>query len=156
MGDFDRALAVVLRFEGGYSNDPADHGGTTNRGVTQATYDEYRHLLELPCRPVAEIEPGEVEGVYRRLFWEPCGAEHLDWPMSLFVFDAAVNQGSARARTMLLAAQLADVSPAMELYALAAIRRYLYLRTAMTDPTQRKFLAGWERRVDDLWKMVET
>ena len=30
--DFQRALAFVLKVEGGYTNDPVDRGGATNRG----------------------------------------------------------------------------------------------------------------------------
>ena len=32
---------VIERFEGGYSNHPADRGGPTNMGITQATLSEY-------------------------------------------------------------------------------------------------------------------
>jgi hypothetical protein len=39
---FNRALEMVLHHEGGFVDHPADPGGATNRGVTQATYDAYR------------------------------------------------------------------------------------------------------------------
>lgn len=34
---FDDAFKIVLDFEGGYSNDPADRGGETNYGITAST-----------------------------------------------------------------------------------------------------------------------
>ena len=37
--NFDRALSLTLRYEGGYVNHPKDPGGATNKGVTQKVYD---------------------------------------------------------------------------------------------------------------------
>jgi len=34
---FDDAFKIVLGFEGGYVNDPADKGGETNYGITAST-----------------------------------------------------------------------------------------------------------------------
>ena len=36
MSTFDRALEVVLRLEGGYSDDATDPGGQTRHGITEA------------------------------------------------------------------------------------------------------------------------
>ena len=33
------ALQFTLREEAGYVNNPRDHGGPTNHGITQTTYD---------------------------------------------------------------------------------------------------------------------
>ena len=38
MADVKKFLPFVLRWEGGYVNDPADRGGATNKGVTIATW----------------------------------------------------------------------------------------------------------------------
>src|SRR5258706_11981620 len=37
-GNFDVFLPMLLRFEGGYVDDPTDPGGETNKGVTMATF----------------------------------------------------------------------------------------------------------------------
>jgi len=39
---FECALKFLWPHEGGYSNDPDDHGGATNFGVTHKDYDQYR------------------------------------------------------------------------------------------------------------------
>jgi lysozyme family protein len=40
--DFQRALAFLLKAEGGYTNHPSDRGGPTNKGILQREYDRYR------------------------------------------------------------------------------------------------------------------
>ena len=39
---FEKMLQFVLEREGGYSNNPADLGGETNKGITHGTYNSYR------------------------------------------------------------------------------------------------------------------
>lgn len=39
---FEKMLKFILQREGGYSNDPTDLGGETNKGITHGTYDAYR------------------------------------------------------------------------------------------------------------------
>jgi hypothetical protein len=38
--DYDNALAFVLRWEGGFANNPYDSGGRTMKGVTQRVYED--------------------------------------------------------------------------------------------------------------------
>ena len=40
MKDFDKALKFVLKWEGGYSNDPNDPGGETKYGISKRSYPE--------------------------------------------------------------------------------------------------------------------
>lgn len=40
MAEVDVLLPFILRWEGGYANDPADTGGATNKGVTIATWKQ--------------------------------------------------------------------------------------------------------------------
>lgn len=48
MGDFQKCLAVTLKFEGGNDDDPRDPGGRTSRGILQREYDRYRDARGLP------------------------------------------------------------------------------------------------------------
>ena len=38
MANVDKLLPFILKWEGGFANDPADAGGATNKGVTIATW----------------------------------------------------------------------------------------------------------------------
>jgi lysozyme family protein len=85
---FDRALAFVLHWEGGYINDPRDPGGETNHGISKRAYPEL---------DIAALAPEDVVEIYRRDYWTPAACEHMPSPLALLVFDAAVNQGVERA-----------------------------------------------------------
>lgn len=147
---FDKALAIVLRFEGGLANVAGDKGGPTMAGVTQAVYDEYCDALGIVRQSVEHILPQEVEDVYRRLYWDRMDLQHVDWPLNLVLFDMAVNMGVAKARAAMGAVQFGDGPIEREVYAVLALRLYLYRRTVAADQTQNKFLPGWERRIDVL------
>ena len=69
MSDFERALEFTLRWEGGKVDDPHDHGGRTNRGITQRTYDGWRSDHDLPARDVYLLEEDELQDIYRTLYW---------------------------------------------------------------------------------------
>ena len=139
---FDRALPVVLQMEGGYVNHPADPGGATNKGVTQRVYDAWRRQQGLPEQSVRGIGPDEVRAIYERQYWRPCGADDLEWPMSLAVFDAAVNHGVRRARQFLTEAP--DFGSYLE-------RREQFYRTIVANrPASAAFLKGWLNRLKHL------
>ncbi|NVD43491.1 hypothetical protein HUV48_00480 [Altererythrobacter sp. HHU K3-1] len=93
---FGSALAVILRHEGGYVNDPDDAGGRTNLGVTQRVWEKFvgRKVGETEMRA---LTPEMVEPLYERHYWEASGADLLPLGLGLCVFDFAVNAGPARA-----------------------------------------------------------
>lgn len=41
MADVNRLLPFILKWEGGFVNDPADRGGATNKGVTLGTWRQH-------------------------------------------------------------------------------------------------------------------
>jgi lysozyme family protein len=45
MADFNAFFPTLLRFEGGFVDDPADPWGATNKGITLQTFDSYARRL---------------------------------------------------------------------------------------------------------------
>lgn len=68
MSRFDDCLSHILKFEGGFVDHPADKGGATNKGITQAVYDAYRQTNR---RSVKFIEDNEVRDIYQSNYWFP-------------------------------------------------------------------------------------
>lgn len=96
MTAFSRALAIILNQEGGYTDDAADPGGRTRHGITEAVARRHGYtglMHEFPLDLASEI--------YRANYWDACRCDDLPWPLALYVFDAAVNQGADSAIRML-------------------------------------------------------
>ena len=97
---FDDALHLVLRWEGGFANDPLDPGGPTNLGATQ------RALSSFYGEPVSldrlrALTPADVAPFYEERYWKQCRCDELPDGLDLLVFDCAVNQGPGRAKRLL-------------------------------------------------------
>jgi lysozyme family protein len=166
---FDEALAFALRWEGGYVNHPADPGGATNRGVTQATYDRYRSNHDLPTQSVKLLTSDEVHDLYLSLYWTPARCADLPWPVSAAQLDAAVNAGPKQATRLLQRAAGATDDGVLgpnTLKAIAALpprdlalrccveRQKFYVALVNRRPSLGVFLNGWTNRVNALRDLI--
>lgn len=133
---FARAMVFVARWEGGYVNDPNDPGGETKYGISKRSY---------PQLDIANLTEAEAKAIYERDYWQASGADGLPWPLSLVVFDSAVNAGVAKARGWL---QTSAGSVGFYL----ALRLEFYTKL----PHWQHFGAAWSRRVADLLREVGT
>lgn len=84
MSDFDRAFEIILNEEGGLSTDPRDPGGVTKYGIAQKFY---------PALDIPNLTKEDAKAIYFTDYWMPVRANELPWPLCLYVFDCAVNQG---------------------------------------------------------------
>jgi lysozyme family protein len=169
MNRFAECLNHVLKYEGGYSDNPLDRGGATNRGITQATFDEWRISNGLPRSPVVGISGQEINAIYRNRYWKPVCAEQLPAQLDLCVFDAAVQHGTYRAAKWLQRVSLSipdGIVGPKTLEAVQAvidahgvervideymdIRRHFYAEIIANDPKQKTFERGWAHRCADL------
>lgn len=174
MDRFRKCLEYVLRMEGGYSDNPLDRGGATNRGITQETFDEWRNGGGLPCSPVSGISGQEVDEIYRIRYWLAVGANVLPRPLDLCLFDAAVQHGAGRAvgwlQTLVLSPKDGRFGPRTREAVSWAVgkhgvgwvvdqyverRKKFYADIIARDPSQKVFEKGWKRRVDELVKVMK-
>lgn len=95
--NFQTTTGWLLVHEGGYVNHPADPGGATNRGVTQAVYDGYRRRKGLRTQSVRNITEQEVYDIYRTQYWDKVWGDELPNGLDYAVYDFAVNSGPRRA-----------------------------------------------------------
>ncbi|TPN03797.1 hypothetical protein FJ973_29580 [Mesorhizobium sp. B2-1-3] len=101
--NFTRALALVLKSEGGWSDNPADPGGATMKGVTLANFRRYVQA-NATKDDLRHITDAQVATVYRRFYWDAIAGAELPDGVDYAVFDFAVNSGSGRAAKYLQAA----------------------------------------------------
>lgn len=164
-GRFDVCLAETLRWEGGWSDDPHDPGGPTNRGITLAVYAAHMRkplTAETSAAMVTElraIPPVVVADIYRRRYWDMLRGDELPPGLDMAVFDYGVNSGITQATRDLQRVLGVDADGHMGAITLAKAkdcdrgvvvaalmgRRRLLLRNLGTF---WRFGKGWLRRCD--------
>ena len=176
MHNFSEALPHILKFEGGYVNDPDDPGGATNKGITQAVYDSWRISKNLQKQPVRLITDSEVSVLYKQNYWDAIKGDNLPTHTSLVIFDAAVNQGLGYAAKLLqyavkvpqdgtigpgtLAAvnSKSDIQLAQDIL-WARVFRYVAICRAWRmkgKANPYKYIDGWLSRLDSLRGVITT
>jgi len=168
--NFDAAFAQIIKSEGGYVNDPHDHGGETNLGVTKKAWSEYLG------RPIADGEMraltvDTVKPFYKKLYWDKVHGDDLPGGLDYAVFDFAVNAGPGRAAKFLQQAvgvtadgaigpgtmgAVAKADPKHALDQFSAAKESFYKGLVDRDPSQVKFIKGWLARVDHVQQTAET
>jgi lysozyme family protein len=95
-GNFDKVLALVLKDEGGFSNNPKDPGGMTNLGVTKSVWEAFVGH-EVDEAAMRALTPGVVAPLYRQNYWNRVHGDELPAGVDYAVMDFAVNSGPSRA-----------------------------------------------------------
>lgn len=99
---FDDAFKIVLGFEGGYVNDPADRGGETNYGITYNTLNDAKNKGWIPFNvTIQNIQLEHAKIIYKKGYWDVIQADSLPHPLDLIMFDSAVNHGPGAAVKLL-------------------------------------------------------
>ena len=94
--NFDNVLALVLKEEGGFSNDPRDPGGMTNLGVTKRVWEAFvGHQVDEAA--MRALTPAAVGPLYRQNYWNRVHGDELPAGVDYAVMDFAVNSGTSRA-----------------------------------------------------------
>lgn len=145
---FAVAMAFVLKWEGGLSNDRLDPGGLTNFGISK------RYNPEISAIEIRNLTKEKAVQIYHRKYWIPAGCENFEHPLSMAVFDAAVNNGVSRSLSFYAAAKESMFDPDTLSLTKAHLghRAAWYRAEVKRKPYKKKFLKGWLRRVDALSK----
>ena len=161
--NLDRAMAHMLKEEGGYVNHKKDPGGRTNLGVTQRVWEEWvGHPVDE--KQMRALQPADVIPLYQRKYWNATRCSDLPSGLDLCVFDTAVNSGPGRAIKLLQGCLGVAVDGAIGNNTLAAIAQfkgdslkdlingYCDARQAFLAglPTFATFGKGWTARVERL------
>jgi lysozyme family protein len=157
---FDQAVAIVLRHEGGLTDDPADPGGLTNFGF------DARDNPDLSAEEIRSMTVDQARERYYAQWWQPYRWGDLASPLACKAFDAAVLMGAKEAITCLQRACRAAGSKVTEdgvlgtetvgaagyrptAAVLAALKSEIaayYREVLAVHPAEEKFRAGWINR----------
>jgi lysozyme family protein len=161
MMDVESMIGELLVREGGFVENPSDHGGPTKYGVTQATLSDYRRQA-VSVDDVRNLSEAEARLIYRNKYLTSIQLHRLRDPyLMCLLFDCAVNHGPRRAiqwlqracavpedgvlgdRTEIAANSLDPV----RLYQRVLARRVVFYGEILSgDHSQVEFALGWLRR----------
>lgn len=170
---FNDAVEFTLRKEGILSDQAGDKGGLTKYGITQEIWNKYLAIgytdpKRCP-RSVADIDVSYALYCYNLFFWKQPGIDKLPRELQGPVFDFVVNSGQGNAvkvlQGLLGVAQDGSIGPVtlaklapMQAPALRKLRndyvtaRIIFLANyVQVNPSQVKFIEGWDRRVTSLY-----
>jgi len=157
MGDFNKAIKVILRNEGSYVFDADDPGGETNYGISKRAYPK----LDIKALTIAQATE-----IYRQDYWEKVKGDDIEnSQLALHVFDMAVNAGVQTATELLQKASGTIVDGRLGPITLKAVNGYprkvelvwkykyqracYYARLAANNTKLARYLNGWIKRVEN-------
>ena len=174
MKSFEDAIDFVLRWEGGYVNDPNDHGGETYRGISRKSHPDWAgwpvvdaHVLS-HGDIISALEP-HVWKFYRENYWDKIKGDQLPSRVAIAVMDWAVHSSVERASRALQ--NIVGASPDGIIgpitvksvydymdkglsFEIVEERREFLARLVSKRPSDRKFSEGWDNRLDSLSSVI--
>ncbi len=163
MDFYDRALAYLLKNEGGFVDNPKDPGGPTKWGITQGTLADWRGI-PVSGDDVKGLSSEEMSKIYLEKYWEPSACDKMSqYSIACAVFDASVLFGLRGAAVCAQLAAgvtvdghigehtLAALNALTPDFFLEAFRHHLRLRIEeiiSARPSSAAFRSGWQARID--------
>lgn len=167
---FYATLPMVLRYEGGYSNDLFDRGGETNMGITQKFLDTYKRKAGVNVANVKDLTLKDAIKLYKAE-WDIYGFEKLDnTNVMKLIYDFSVNSGPKQAIKYLQRALNKkgcnlvvdgcigdETNQAINAVDEKWLKREIQKSRAehcdgIVDkhPNQKRFIEGWFNRINDI------
>jgi hypothetical protein len=128
-GNFEAGAAWMLKQEGGFVT---DSGGPTKYGISGNAH---------PGIDIKNLSQAQAVQIYHDDYWKPMGIDSLPDNMKIPVFDAAINEGVAKAKVML---EQSGNDP----QAFQALREQHYRSLAEANPGKyAQYLPTWLKRI---------
>ena len=154
MADFNQAVTLTLKHEGGFVNNPADPGGATNMGITQR---------DLPGIDIRSLTADVAMAYYRREFWLSYYNQIDSQAVANKLFDMGVLFGLTEAIMLLQLIlsihadgsfgpfTLSSVNAQDPTSLLGLFKQKLYYhaqKVVQAKPQEAQFFQGWVNRIN--------
>lgn len=161
MAKAELLVPKILRWEGGFVNDPDDAGGATNKGVTIATFRKF-YGADATVAQLQKITDQQWLHIFRVGYWEKFRADEIeDQSIANICVDWLYNSGIVAIKRVqkivgveddgivgaktIAAINKREADPLF--YQIRAARIAFVETIARNKPSQRKFLQGWKNRI---------
>ena len=163
MANVEHLAPLILKWEGRFVNDPLDHGGATNKGVTIATYrqvyGQYKTVEDLK-----KMSSEEFNYILKQFYWDRWQADQiLNQSIANILVDWVWGSGKWG---ITIPQRLLGVIPDGKVGAITldALNRHCkecffndlvqarvnFLNDIVKrDPSQKRFFNGWMNRLED-------
>lgn len=171
--DFQSFFPKFIATQGGYVNDPADPGGSSNKGITMSVFRPVAKSM-LGVEPTLEnlrnLTREQAATIYKKRYWDLIRGDEIDSQvLADMIFDFYAHVGGNAIRTLQSTLNDAGAAPALvvdgtfspavlnavkkadatDLYRrYKAARRQYYTRLADSRSALKPQLGVWLKRVD--------
>lgn len=167
MANVEKLAPLILKWEGGFVNDPDDLGGATNRGVTLATYMQYCRKKGYPVPTVERLKnlsEHEWTEILKTMYWDRWKADQIesqsvanilvDWVWASGAHGIKIPQrllgvtvdGIVGPKTL----EAVNSRNPRELFDMIKIARFDFIEEICRKrPANNKFKRGWLNRIND-------
>jgi lysozyme family protein len=167
MASVEKLAPFILKWEGGFVNDPDDLGGATNKGVTLSTYMQYCRKKGYPVPTVERLKnlsEQEWTEILKTMYWDRWKADQIEnQSVANILVDwvwASGNYGIKIPQKLLGVTVDGIVGPKTidavnsrnprELFDMIKIARFDYIEDICRKrPANNKFKRGWINRIND-------
>ena len=169
MADVNKLVPHILKFEGGFVNDPDDLGGATNKGVCYRTYKLYcsRKKCSVPTiEDLKAITDEEFADILKSMYWDACRADYIEsQSIANAIVDWAWHSGTVTASKEvqkvlgvsadgvignITLAAINSRSPLPLFGAIQQARKAYIERICLARPINMKYHKGWMNRINSL------
>lgn len=168
MADVKLLLPKILKWEGGFVNDPVDRGGATNKGVTIATWKAVGYDKDgdgdIDIDDLRKLSITDVQHVLKTQYWDKWQADKInnqsvadilvDWVWGSGKWGIIMPQrilgvkddGKVGAITL----NVLNTQNQKELFdKIFYARQKFLLSIVKNNPSQQRFIKGWMNRLVD-------
>lgn len=165
MAHSERLMPWIKKWEGGFSNHPADRGGATNKGITIKTFRLF-YGKEATVEHLRNMTDAQWQRIFLAGYWRPWKADSIrsqsianicvDWAWASGTVTAirqvqrllGVRVDGIVGEQTLAAINKRD---ARELFDKIREARIAFVDAIIArDPSQQVFERGWKRRINDI------
>ena len=168
MANVNKLAPWILKWEGGFVNDPDDLGGATNKGVTLSTYMQYCRKKGYPVPTVERLKnlsDREWTEILKTMYWDRWKADQIEsQSVANILVDwvwASGTHGIKRPQRILgvtvdgivgnLTLAAVNARDAKELFFAIKSDRIKFIdEICKARPANEKFRRGWLNRINGL------